>query len=385
MTVRNISTSSYNASQALIANFENEIMQRCIYRKETLHTSNSTGLFLSPAMINKFIDEAKALIPNSFLALSDRYSKTLILPMVAIVELQSDTDTRILSIKENKPVATDGSDDENGIDGALYITSLDKEIIDKVDKLFEKYTINAGGNNNIINMIVSTPMGFSVSPFGSIGMPLLRDNYSDNVLEGFDHIVKDLQSSNPTGRLSIIEGPPGTGKSYMIRGLIEAAKDCTWIFIPSKNVEDLDGPGLVNVLKSTKIKSKDKPVVLIVEDADHCLVRREQTSLSTISTFLNLSDGLVGALLDLRLIATTNSKSIDFEPALMRPGRLCEHMVVDKLTPKKANEILARLRKVDDTNEFKEEVTLSQVYAKHNNSVVDYPTDETNNNKIGFL
>ncbi len=48
--------------------------------------------------------------------------------------------------------------------------------------------------------------------------------------------------------------------------------------------------------------------MLIVEDADECLVQRGSDNMSTIASVLNISDGILGSILDVRVLATTNAE-----------------------------------------------------------------------------
>ena len=65
------------------------------------------------------------------------------------------------------------------------------------------------------------------------------------------------------------------------------------------------------------------PLVLLIEDADQCLISRMTDNLPAISTLLNLADGILGRCLDVRVIATSNAKVVDVDKALLRPGRIC--------------------------------------------------------------
>ena len=61
-----------------------------------------------------------------------------------------------------------------------------------------------------------------------------------------------------------------------------------------------------------------------------------------ISAILNTSDGILGSTLDLRIVATTNAKKVDFDSAILRPGRLCTHIEVDKISTEQAHKIFLR-------------------------------------------
>lgn len=80
-----------------------------------------------------------------------------------------------------------------------------------------------------------------------------------------------------------------------------------------------------------------------MEDADKCLVTRAGDNINSIQSLLNLGDGILGSLLDLRIIATTNAKKLEMEPAILRAGRLCKRLEVGNLSTKEGSSIFKRL------------------------------------------
>src|SRR6202020_1235269 len=105
------------------------------------------------------------------------------------------------------------------------------------------------------------------------------------------------------------------------------------------------------------------PVVLIVEDADDCLVPRGTDNMSQIAALLNLSDGLVGSAFDIRRLATTTAKVTEVDSAILRPGRLCRRIEVPPLQPDHATDILRGLLGAEPRVVFRKPVTLAEVYA----------------------
>jgi hypothetical protein len=169
--------------------------------------------------------------------------------------------------------------------------------------------------------LVNQGMGVSLMNLGRMQTPLNRANYAPEVEAAFDRVVADLQSAHPSGRLVILEGPPGTGKSFWVRGLVQASNDATFVLIPPDMVGSLAHPSLLPVLARHR-ESHNAPVVLILEDAEACLLPRKDGSAQAgaVSTLLNLGDGIFGQLLDVRIVATTNTKKVDFDPAFSAPG-----------------------------------------------------------------
>lgn len=201
---------------------------------------------------------------------------------------------------------------------------------------------------NVIKTLMRGPGGLEIATLGMAGMPLERNNYDDDVVTSFDHIVQDIARQTPCGKLVILDGPPGTGKTFLIRGLIESAR-AEFVFIPPNLVSSLAGPEIVTTLANERImedtEKAPRPFVLIVEDADECLQERASDNLGSISSLLNMTDGIVGAALDIRVIASTNMniKNMKQDVALLRPGRLCRRIHVGELSEGKVVSIAERL------------------------------------------
>ena len=84
-------------------------------------------------------------------------------------------------------------------------------------------------------------------------------------------------------------------------------------------------------------------MILVLEDADKCLVTMDKNNINSIQSLLNLGDGILGSLLDLRIIATTNAKELDMEEALVRKGRLSRMLEVGPLDLATASGVFKRL------------------------------------------
>ena len=203
-------------------------------------------------------------------------------------------------------------------------------------------------------------IGITVSP-NKISVPFCEDNYNDDVIKQREHIIEDLQNSTPCGRLIVLSGEPGTGKTFFVRSLIDEVPSAKFILVPANMLTSLDKPDIIKTFLSAK--NNNKPLVLVLEDADTCLVERQSDNISSISSLLNMSDGIFGSMFNLRVIATTNVEYKNIDPAIVREGRLCTHVKFDKLTKDKANSLLSKLTKSkSDKNYFTNEASLAEVY-----------------------
>lgn len=222
-------------------------------------------------------------------------------------------------------------------------------------------------------VLAKTQMGISLMSLGIAGEDIIRGNYAPEVLAGFDGAVGDLKRTSPNGRLIILEGPPGTGKTYLVRSFIDQVPAARFVIIPPHLVSSLADPELVTVFirhqaeYSLTNNGDATPMVLVLEDADMTLCTRMGDNMSAISSVLNLTDGIMGSLLDLRILATTNAMTQEFDSALLRPGRLSSHIRVGKLSSEQALDIFKRESGdgvvPDDSLSSPKGVTLAEAYA----------------------
>jgi hypothetical protein len=248
----------------------------------------------------------------------------------------------------------------------LIISSNPTKIV-YAHQLFGKLLVPDDPKKGTVFTLAKTLHGYNISRLGLAGTPIERLNYSRQVLAAYDHIVEDLNSDEPCGRLVILAGEPGTGKTYLVRSLLSEVPKASFIVVPPHLVEELGSPDILPSLTAAKDEIEG-PMILILEDADQCLVPRQQASnkngnMNSISSLLNLGDGILGSVLDLRIIATTNAEAIEMDPAIRRPGRLCTYSHVGPLSSSEAAQVLSRLlgKKIAEGTK---ENTLAEIYLK---------------------
>ena len=221
-----------------------------------------------------------------------------------------------------------------------------------------------------IFMIAESQDEVYIEEQGELYVPINRNLYSQKVLTQYDKCISDLKTNYPSGRISIFDGPPGSGKTFLIRALItEMGKECVFVVVPPSLVAKIGEPSFATALMRQKRVSGSKPIVLILEDADVLVSNRLRETMDAISSALNMGDGILGDMFNIRLVITTNQPVINIDPALMRPGRISSQVTVESLSKQEAimaiNSLIAE--KVEDLPN--DSYTLAQLfeYCRDNN------------------
>ena len=144
------------------------------------------------------------------------------------------------------------------------------------------------------------------------------ENYNEDFIPVHKKILHTLNKEK--SGLYLFYGPPGTGKSSYIASLTQMNTDKKFIYLPSSLFHSLDSPALMQLFLNNRNS------VFIIEDGEKLLANRENENNSPISALLNMSDGLIGQLLNSQIICTFNTSLDRIDEALMRNGRLlCMH------------------------------------------------------------
>lgn len=237
--------------------------------------------------------------------------------------------------------------------------AMNADLAAKINEIMARLPLPAAAPN-VIYAISSTRDGLKLARVGEVGLPVVPENYSADNFKLYTHVAKDLIASDPCGRLTIMSGSPGTGKTFLVRALVNAAKGATFVMVPPHMIPSLGDPGLISLLIDHKQDHQNQPLIMVLEDADSVLVPRAADNMNSISGLLNLSDGLLGRALDIRIIATTNALIENMDEALTRPGRLCRHITTGALPKDQVKKLCAKL--APECAPLEGAATLAEVY-----------------------
>lgn len=201
-----------------------------------------------------------------------------------------------------------------------------------------------GRSTSVYTLAGSPVRGYSLSECGTERSRLVYSNYALETQTKLRLAAREITREDPRGRLLLLEGPPGTGKTRALRGLITSVNDATTVVVvPPHMVAELSGPDLIGALIGQGM------VVLVIEDADYALLDRSSRSeedlkgsTGALSSILNLSDGILGAHINIRIIATTNQPVANLDAAVLRPGRLLDRIPFSVLSAADGTAFLER-------------------------------------------
>jgi hypothetical protein len=286
-----------------------ELQDGLVDRNKLLQWIKDNGFMLVHTKVSEFRDDGEERSVNYY---TNEKTKVMIMLRFSYVDPSFLHNSNSM---ENSPAELESKKNPNKI-GWFSFYAPSEEAILEIKKVINGIKLKELFKNKLYMLKSTEYGGLELEPFPiKIGKISLEMNYGKEFLDTHTKVVDNLKKKK--SGLYIFHGPPGTGKTSYIKYLTTTVSTRKFIFVPNAMIADLFSPKLVDKLYTFKNS------VLVLEDAEICVFKRNGANNELVSGILNVTDGLLKDLLNISIMVTFNSAEIDeLDTALLRKGRL---------------------------------------------------------------
>lgn len=179
----------------------------------------------------------------------------------------------------------------------------------------------------------------------------LNENYNDDFIPIYEDLVKFIDER--TSGIAILRGKVGSGKTSALRNLI-TTHPASYIIVTNALAEHLASPEFISFMLSNRNS------IFILEDCEQILIDRTDGNFSgAIANILNMADGLMSDIFNIKFICTFNADINKIDSALLRKGRCFVNYEFKELSVDKTKSLLNK--QGIKLSEYKP-MTLAEIY-----------------------
>jgi SpoVK/Ycf46/Vps4 family AAA+-type ATPase len=221
-----------------------------------------------------------------------------------------------------------------------------------------------------INIIVNGESGLELKSMDVKKTRLNLDLYYEESFKEVDELLQKRLNTPKDKGIVLLHGLPGTGKTTYLRYLIGKLRKKI-IFVSPDAARHISSPQLLDLLI-------DNPeCILIIEDAEGVIQDRQLGQDSSVSSLLNISDGLLADFLNIQIICTFNQSLAKIDEALLRKGRLITKYEFGRLS-------VAKGQKLANALGFDKVINQPMTIAEITNANVKDIESDNNYKSVGF-
>lgn len=183
----------------------------------------------------------------------------------------------------------------------------------------------------------------------------ISGNYPPKTASSVNRLAT-LQGFDEGGKLVLLHGHPGTGKTRAILGLAETWRQWANVNIITDPDQFFgDSAYMLNVVMGA---NPDKWNIIIIEDGDEFMDAADSGRKSqSVGRLLNLNDGFIGQGMKIATVISTNVNMESFNSAVTRPGRCLANIEFPKFTAEEASAWLGQHEMSTD-----QDMSLAEMY-----------------------
>ncbi len=200
----------------------------------------------------------------------------------------------------------------------------------------------------------ATERAVAIAPWADI-----RRNYEAGAAVALERTMA-LRASDIDGRVLLLHGPPGTGKTTALRALAGAWRSWCRLEVVVDPERLLGSASYLTRFLLGGDEDDEGWRLVVLEDCDELIrANAKEGTGQALSRLLNLTDGFLGQGLSVLLAITTNEPMHRLHPAVVRPGRCLAEIEIGPLPRREALRWLGRTDGVGPDG-----ATLAELYAR---------------------